>query len=339
MTSAISALIAGTALIATLATAAAQQSPMPEDIAWKLVELGRVVDPPKTAALYAPLQQKEPYQGVKVERDAKYGPAERNLLDVFAPETASSARPVLIFIHGGGFTSGNKVSSSSSAFYDNIMLWALKNGFVGVNMTYRLAPASPWPAGAEDLGAAVQWVADNIGARGGDPARVYLMGHSAGAAHVAGYVSHPEFYRVKGGGLKGAIMVSGIYDLTVWPAGGSAETAYYGPDRSLYAERSAMKGLLASDIPLMFAAAELDPQVFIQQINLMKDATCKAPHGCARTLILPQHSHMSEVYAINTPDTRPTDQILEFVGVGKKRAVRTASLARRCSRALKLWRP
>ena len=100
-----------------------------------------------------------------------------------------------------------------SPFYDNIMLWAVKNGFIGVNMTYRLAPQSPWPAGAEDIAAAVQWVSDNIGKRGGDPARIYLMGHSAGAVHVAGYVSHPEFYKVKDGGLAGAIMVSGIYQL------------------------------------------------------------------------------------------------------------------------------
>ena len=56
--------------------ASAQQTPMPEDIAWKLLEIGRVIDVPKTAALYAPLQQKEPYQGVKVERDVKYGPAD-----------------------------------------------------------------------------------------------------------------------------------------------------------------------------------------------------------------------------------------------------------------------
>ncbi len=74
---------------------------MPDEIAWKLQELGQVIDPPKTAALYAPLQQKEPYQGVKVERDVKYGAADRNLLDVFTPETASSPRPVLIFVHGG----------------------------------------------------------------------------------------------------------------------------------------------------------------------------------------------------------------------------------------------
>src|SRR5438132_1357989 len=146
----IAALLAG--------AASAQQGPMPEDIAWKLLEIGRTVDPAKTSALYAPLQQKEPYAGVKVERDVKYGPAERNLLDVFTPEAASPARPVLIFVHGGGFTTGNKRSNFSNAFYDNIMLWAVKNGFVGVNMTYRLAPASPWPAGAEDVGAAVQWV-------------------------------------------------------------------------------------------------------------------------------------------------------------------------------------
>ncbi len=46
------------------------------------------------------------------------------------------------------------------------------------------------------------------------------MGHSAGAAHVANYVSHPEFYKVSGGGLAGAVMVSGVYDLT--PASRSA---------------------------------------------------------------------------------------------------------------------
>ena len=290
-------------------TVTAQQSPMPDDLAWKLIEIGRVVDLPKTAELYAPLQEKEPYSGVRIERDVKYGPAERNLLDVFMPETNSGARPVLIYVHGGGFVAGNRRSPPGAPFYDNIMLWAVKNGFVGVNMTYRLAPSSPWPAGAEDVGAAVQWVADNIGARGGNGARIFLMGHSAGAAHVAGYVSHPEFYKVKNGGLKGAIMVSGIY----WPEGGDATTAYYGRDTSLYAERSAIKGLIATDIPLMFAAAELDPSFFHQQVGLMKGFICESAKGCPRSILLPQHSHMSEVYAINTADTRLTDQILEFV--------------------------
>src|SRR5580693_3936653 len=89
-------------------TAWAEDSPMPDEIAWKLLELGRVVDPAKTAALYAPLQQKEPYQGVKIERDLRYGLTDRNLLDVFMPETSSPPRPVLILVHGGAFVAGNK---------------------------------------------------------------------------------------------------------------------------------------------------------------------------------------------------------------------------------------
>jgi triacylglycerol lipase len=297
-------------------TAWAQQSPMPEDIAWKLLELGRVIDPPKTAALYAPLQEKEPYQGVKVERDVKYGPADRNLLDVFVPETAAPSRPVLIFVHGGAFVGGNKRTTPTSPFYDNIMLWAAKNGFVGVNVTYRLAPLAPWPAGAEDLATAVQWVSGKIGERGGNPARIYLVGHSAGAVHVASYVSHPEFHKMKGGGLAGAIMISGIYDLTATPLA-DPERAYFGTDPARYAERSSLQGLATTDIPLMMAAAELDPSGFVLQFDLLKQATCKRASGCARAFLLPQHSHMSEVYSINTADTRLTDQILDFVKTGK----------------------
>jgi len=301
------------ALIAS--AAGAQQPPMSDDLAWKLLELGRVIDAPKTAALYAPMQQKEPYEGVKTERDVKYGPADRNLLDVFTPEANSSRRPVLIYIHGGGFTAGNK-RAPGSPFNDHIMLWAVKNGFVGVNATYRLAPQFVWPAGAEDLATVVAWVSGKIGERGGDPARIYLMGHSAGAVHVANYVSHPEFHKVKDGGLAGAVMVSGIYDLGATPVG-DAEITYFGSDPSRYAERSSKAGLLTTKIPLMIAAAELDPPRFVEQFELLKQAACKRPSGCARSFMLPQHSHVSEVYSINTSDTRLTDEILEFTRTGK----------------------
>jgi acetyl esterase/lipase len=306
---------AAVAAVMMSGTASAQQPPMTEDLAWKLLEIGRAIDPPKTAALYAPLQQKEPYPDVKTERDVKYGPAERHLLDVFTPEANSSPRPVLIYIHGGGFVAGNK-RTPGNPFYDNIMLWAVKSGFVGVNATYRLAPQSPYPAGAEDLAAVIAWVSGKIGERGGDPARIYLVGQSAGAVHVANYVSHPEFYKVRDGGLAGAVMVSGIYDLTASPVG-DAEITYFGSDPSRYAERSSLQGLLATKIPLMVTAAELDPPRFVEQFELLKQATCKRPSGCARTFMLPQHSHMSEVYSINTEDTRLTDEILEFVKTGK----------------------
>jgi len=300
-----------------LTSAQAQQSPMPDDIAWKLIEIGRTVDPVKTAAIYAPLQEKEPYQGVKVQRDVKYGPAERNLLDVFTPDAnGGGPRPVLIFVHGGAFIGGNKRTTPDSPFYDNIMLWAVRHGYVGVNMAYRLAPKSPWPAAAEDIANAVQWVAANVPKSGGNPGRVFLMGHSAGAVHVASYVAHPEFYKVQGGGLAGAIMVSGIYDLTASPLG-DAELAYFGSDPSRYQERSSFAGLQATALPLLIASAELDPPRFVEQFELLRQATCKRPSGCARAVMLPQHSHMSEVYSINTEDDRLTREIAEFMQSGK----------------------
>jgi triacylglycerol lipase len=310
-----SALAVVATLIVAGTAARAEGSPMPEEIAWRLLELGRVIDPLQTAALYAPLQAKEPYPSVKIERDVKYGDADRNLLDVFMVEAASSPRPVLIFVHGGGFVAGNK-HAPGSPFHDNIMLWAVKNGFVGVNVTYRLAPQAVWPAGAEDLAAAVQWVANKISERGGDPARIHLMGHSAGAVHVASYVSHPQFHKVKGGGLAGAILLSGIYDLTATPLA-DPERAYFGADPARYAEQSSLQGLRATKTPLMMVATELDPPRFVQQFDLLKEAVCKGARGCAHAFMLPQHSHASEVCSINTADTRLTDEILDFVKTGK----------------------
>ncbi len=134
---------------------------MTPEIAEKIAAIGRVIDPIKTGAIYVPLHEREPYAGVTVARDIQYGPADRNRLDVFTADGASGARPVLIFVHGGGFTGGNK-STPGSPFYDNVPLWAARNGLVGVNITYRLAPQAPWPAGAEDIGLAVRWTIDNI---------------------------------------------------------------------------------------------------------------------------------------------------------------------------------
>jgi triacylglycerol lipase len=310
-----SALAVVAVLMGTVTAAWAQQSPMPAATAARLQELGRVVDPLNTAPLYAPLQQKEPYPGVKIERDVKYGPADLNVLDVFTPETAAPARPVLVYVHGGAFIAGNK-RTPGSPFYDNVMLWAAKNGFAGVNVNYRLAPQSTWPSAAEDLASAVQWISDKIRDHGGDPARIYLIGHSAGAVHVASYVSHPEFYRVKDGGIAGAIFVSGIFDLNATPAG-DPEKAYFGAEPSRYAGQSSFNGLLATKIPLMIVTAELDPPNFGQQFELLKEAVCKRPSGCARALVLPQHSHMSEMYAVNTADTRLTDPLLDFVKTGR----------------------
>jgi acetyl esterase/lipase len=296
-----------TAVLATLGVLACSQAmaQMPPDIVDKIAAIGRVVDAQKTGEIYTPLQEKEPYAGIKVARDVKYGSDPRNVVDVFTAEGATGARPVLMFVHGGGLIRGSK-RTPGSAFYDNIMLWAARNGMVGVNVEYRLAPAHPWPAGAEDMGAAVRWVADHGATYGADPAKIFLMGHSAGATHVSTYVSHPEFHGPKGSGLAGAIFSSTpAFDLTTEPQS-EGRMAYYGSDPSKYAERSTMAGLIKTSIPSIF-----------EQNVRMKDILCKSEHGCVRSIALAHHSHMSASYAINTADKLISNQILEFVKTGK----------------------
>ncbi len=302
-----------TSLVCGLALAtSAIAGQMPREIADAVRKIGPVIDPPATLKLFAPLQKKEPYDGVKVSRDEKYGPAERNRLDVFEPARRGEARPVLIFVHGGGFTGGDKRGANNSPFYDNIALWAVANDMVGVNITYRLAPEDPYPAGAEDVGLAVRWVAQNIGKFGGDPKRLFLMGHSAGAVHVATYVAHPEFQKVPGGGLKGAILVSGIYELTP-DTDQPAQRAYFGDDLSKWDERSALHGLVKSTLPILLMRAELDPGMFSVQAEVLNGAMCAAERGCPTYVVLKDHSHMSEIYAVNTQDTRLTDPLRTFV--------------------------
>jgi acetyl esterase/lipase len=305
---------AGIAAAGLMAPTAARAQMQP-DLIDKIAAIGRVSDPAKTGPLYAPLQEKEPYAGVKVLRDVKYGSDPRNVVDIFVPETGAAGRPVLMFVHGGGMIRGNK-HAPGSPFYDNIMLFAARHGMVGVDVEYRLAPQFPWPAGNEDLSAAVHFVADKAAEFGADPNRIFLMGHSAGATHVASYVSHPQFYGPKGSGLAGAILSSGGFDFT---QGDNSEGRkdYFGSDPKLLAERSAVVGLVKTDIPLMISSAELDPPAIAAQSALLKDALCKSEHGCVRSIVLPHHGHMSESYSINTADHQLSDQILEFIKTRK----------------------
>jgi acetyl esterase/lipase len=303
-------LLACSALFISIPLTHAQISALPPEVAEQVRALGPVIDPPKTAPIFAPFQQKEPYEGVAVKRDVAYGPDERNKLDVFTPAKADAApRPVLIFVHGGAYIGGNK-RAGASPFYDNILLAAAANGFVGVNMTYRIAPAHPYPAGTEDVAKAVQWVLDNIAASGGDPARVFLVGHSAGAVHVGNYIAHKQFHGPTGLGLKGAVLISGLFDQTK-AAPAPNVVAYFGDDRTKYEERSSLKGLVESKLPLLVIGAELDPPPFVAQSKLLTDALCAAGR-CPTSITLAGHSHMSEVYAINTKDRQVIDAIAAF---------------------------
>ena len=281
---------------------------VPPQLAAALREIGPKIDGRRTSELYAPLQPKEPYQNVTVTRDVAYGPHERHVLDIFVSMEKSKARkPVVVFIHGGGFAAGSK-RGPNSPFYDNVGLWSVAHDLVGVTINYRLAPQFTFPSGVEDLTRVVDWLRAHIAEYGGDPNKIFLWGHSAGAAHTADFLADAANKR-RNPRIAGAILVSGFYDLgdtvSVWKA-------YYGEDVAKYQERSSIHGLVKSSVPLLVVDAELDPDTFKPESDKLADARAKARKPVQR-LKLADHSHLSELYAVNTSDVTLSGPVLEFI--------------------------
>ncbi len=169
--------------------------------------------------------------GVSIAADIPYtvrpGADQRQTsLDVYIP-AAASGLPVLIYVHGGGWTSGDKNAVGAKAAYFTA------HGLVFVSINYRLIPAA-WPAQqAADVAEAVAWVKENIEGYGGDGTRVFVLGHSAGA-HLTALIAADETYlREAGlgpGALRGVILLdSAAYDVEQLMRSPEGQTDVYRP--------------------------------------------------------------------------------------------------------------
>lgn len=130
---------------------------------------------------------------------------ERQVLDVYAPKGAK-ALPVVFWIHGGGWQAGDKkeVQLKPQAFTDK--------GFVFVALNYRLLPAVDMGTIVRDVAKAVRWTHDHVAEYGGDPKRLLVMGHSAGAQLAALVCTDDRYLKAEGLGLdivKGCVPVDG----------------------------------------------------------------------------------------------------------------------------------
>lgn len=253
-------------------------------------------------------------ESVQVERDLRYGTDERNRLDLFRKGKPSAA-PVLVYVHGGGFVMGDKTSPGSH-FFDNVGQWCAQQGWIGVTMTYRLAPAHRWPSGPEDMARAVAWLRDNVARYGGDPQRIILVGQSAGASHVAAYVAHPRFHPAGSAGLAGAVLVSGVFDLSVQPPNKYKE-AYFNDDGAAIAAAASIEGLVSSSVPLLFTVSEFDPRDFQDQALLVAQAWHAKRRSYPPMAYLAGHNHLSPAQSIGSSEDCLAGYIAAFVAVNR----------------------
>jgi len=146
-----------------------------------------------------------PKRGYALRRDIVYGNAPRARLDLYVPDGLQQAAPVLLFFHGGSWQSGNK---NMYRFFGQAFASV---GILVAVADYRLYPQVKYPVFVEDGAAAVNFLRAAIAQHGGDPARLFLSGHSAGAYIAAMLACNPAF-GVDRARIRGVIGIAGAYD-------------------------------------------------------------------------------------------------------------------------------
>jgi acetyl esterase/lipase len=145
--------------------------------------------------------------GVRLVHDAPFGAEKRQRLDVYAPcQTGAEPLPVIVFLYGGSWNSGTK---DGYGFVGDALA---ARGFLVVIPDYRLVPAVHYPAFLKDNAAAVRWVRQHAVQLGGDPDRIVLAGHSAGAYNAAMLALDPRWLGADRSAVKALIGLAGPYD-------------------------------------------------------------------------------------------------------------------------------
>jgi acetyl esterase/lipase len=145
----------------------------------------------------------------RVQRDVAYGPAPRNVLDVYAPTNSQGPWPVIVFVHGGSWRSGSK------APYEFVGRALAAQGFLTLVISYRLHPQDPYPVFVQDTALALDWATRHTVEFGGDQKRIFAMGHSAGAYNVAQAILDKHYLERLGtdiSAIKGVATLAGPSD-------------------------------------------------------------------------------------------------------------------------------
>lgn len=264
----------------------------------------------------------------RVIRDVAYWQApeadpEKHRLDLFLPQGDGFA--TLLFVHGGGWTEGDKgLVVGGADVYGNIGRFYADRGYGVAVINYRLQPAVTWRQQVEDVARALAWVHQHIGDYGGDPRRLFLSGHSAGAQLSARAAVDSELLEGLGmppAALCGVIPASGAgYDIA------DQKTYELGARRSYYEERfragdptdawrteaSAVSFVDADTPPFLLLHVE-NEWISLHHQNQLFKAVLEEAGVPAWLVVVPGESHARMVLALSRDDKTAGPAILDFL--------------------------
>lgn len=240
---------------------------------------------------------------------ARYGPGPRQALDIYQPAVPRDG-VVVVFFYGGSWSMGNR------AEYRFVAQTLTRYGATVVVADYRLHPGVVFPAFMEDAAAAVAWTARNIGRYGGDPKKIYLLGHSAGAHIVTLLALDKRFMAAQG---LGTDVIAGVDALSAPTDFAATLAPRYRPvfvDQSVLDLAQPIRYAHAGAPPMLLQHGADDTLVLPRNSQALADKI-NAAGGSARAIIYADKGHAGTVLAFTELFGRSAvlDDALHFLGL------------------------
>lgn len=255
------------------------------------------------------LAPKDPPGGPPV-RSVVFGEGQRHKLDVY-PTKAAAPAPVIVFFYGGGWSSGRRQDYA----------WAARafaaHGFMTIVPDYRLVPEAHFPDFVEDSAAAIAWASKHAAHYGGDPSRLVLVGHSAGAYNAVLLAMDERYLSAVGASaeaVRGVVGLAGPYDF--YPFDVAASKAAFGA----YAhplETQPVTHARAGAPPLLLLHGEND-RVVRKRNALSLAEKVQAAGGEATTIFYPDVDHVQILLALSRPFRRRAPVLEDVVQFAKR---------------------
>jgi acetyl esterase/lipase len=271
------------------------------------------------------LRLASPTRQIVESRDIVYRSGSTNpkhRLDVFAPEGARMA-PVVHFVHGGYWVGGDKdYHAWATSLYASVGRALAAHGVVAVVQSYRLVPEVPFADLVDDVMAGLKWTEENAAAYGGDPSRLFTMGHSAGGHLVALAAADDTVHTSRGmdpAAVRGTIAISAVWDIEDMHA--TQDEAFqervtypvFGHDPATWAGASPLAKLHAPARRFLVMHGEKDYPYLIPQADKAR-ARLTSLGAEPAWYVAPGNDHDAMVLRFGTRDDNMIGPILEFVG-------------------------
>ena len=234
--------------------------------------------------------------GQQAAKDLSFGSLPRQKLNLYQPaedstDVPETGLPIIVFIHGGSWQDGDK---DGYAFVGRALA---SRGFLVAVPNYRLVPEVRYPSFLEDNAAAVRWVIDNAAAYGGNPSRIVLVGHSAGAYNAAMLALDDRWLGSNRGNVRGFVGLAGPYDFL--PLEGPVTQAAFGQEQDPETTQP-IAFATADDPPVLLLHGAEDTTVGLQNSETLRDRLAQSGAD-VRLQIYPGIGHVEILTALSRP--------------------------------------